>query len=323
MITRTTDEGLAQREGSKLVSPHIIRPATADPFGWAFHAVELGDSMVAYHSYRSSVDIVASDPVDCYSLHLLLQGGMEFSSDLGVVSLPKPGSACVLSPTDQLRVRFAPGTRQLIVKVPTSTVEQAYGRLTGEGGGGRIVFGLRAPEGATWTETLKLAVQTIDSIDSGFPPPPNLGAELERLLVSSVLLAQPHTFSTKLGRPSEGRASRTASMVADAIQAAPELPVDFAELAQQNGVSLRTLQEGFRNRYGRSPSAFLRDARLDRAHQLLMESSSMTVTEAALASGFTHLGRFARDYRLRHGASPSATREAAGRRHGGPAMRSA
>jgi len=323
VITRTTDENFAQCEGSKLVSPHTIRPGTENPFGWAFHAVEIGKSMVAYHSYRSAVDVVASAPLDYYSLHMLLHGGMEFSSGLGVVCLPKPGSACVLSPTNTVRVRYSPGTQQLIVKVPISTVEQTFGRLSGEAGGGRIVFGLRSPERVAWTETLRLAVQTIDSIDSGHRPSPHLGPELERLLVSSLLLAQPHSFTAKLARPSEGRASRTASLVADSIQAAPELRVDFGALALQHGVSLRTLQEGFRNRYGRSPSRFLRDARLDLAHRLLTENPSTTVTEAALASGFTHLGRFARDYRLRHGTSPSATREDAGSRHGPATTQSA
>ena len=138
-----------------------------------------------------------------------------------------------------------------------------------------------------------------------------MGAELERLLVSSLLLSQPHSASDLFARPMTGRAIRAASLVAKAVMDAPERDVDFAELARAQGVSLRTLQDGFRDRFGRPPSSFLRDARLDKAHRMLTGNARLAVTDAALSSGFTHLGRFARDYRLRYGYSPSATQQRA------------
>lgn len=311
LLARTSDAGQCWREASKLVTPHILRPQRGEPFGWAFHAVGIGDTLLAYHEFRSLVEIVASEPMDAFYGMVLLTGTMDLTTEHGATRLAEHGSACVVSPTEKFIAKYAPGTRQVLVKIPVSVIEQAFGRLTGEGGGSRIVFNLAASTDATWPTALNLAVQTVDGIDSGLPLPPQIGAELERLFVSSLLLAQPHSASEALVRPSPGRAARAASMVAKAVQTAPQQEFDFAEMARLHGVSLRTLQDGFRIRYGRPPSAFLRDARLDMAHRLLAGDEPMSVTDAALASGFTHLGRFARDYRVRYGFSPSVTRESA------------
>ncbi|HJT91868.1 MAG TPA: helix-turn-helix transcriptional regulator [Mycobacterium sp.] len=309
VLARTDDAGQCWREASRLVTPHILRAKSGEQFGWAFHAVGMGDTMLAYHEFRSVVEVVASEPMDAFYGMVLLRGTMEVSTEHGTTKLVDRGSACVVSPTSKFVAQFSPGTRQMLVKIPVSVIEQAFGRLTGEGGGSRIVFNLSTPGDSTWPSALKLAVQTVDGIDSGLPLPPQMGGELERVFISSLLLAQPHSASDLLRRPAPGRAARAASTVARLVAAAPEQDVDFSDLARSQGVSLRTLQDGFRTRYGKSPSAFLRDARLDAAHRLLSGDPQLTVTDAALSSGFTHLGRFARDYRLRYGFSPSVTRE--------------
>jgi AraC-like DNA-binding protein len=309
VLARTTDAGQCWREASRLVTPHVLRPQSGEPFGWVFHAVGMGDTMLAYHEFRNIFEVVASEPMDAFYGMVLLQGTMDVSTDHGRTYLAQHGSACVVSPTEKFRAKFSPGTRQMLVKIPTPVVEQAFGRLTGESGGGNIVFDLSTPINAVWTSSLKLAIETVDGIDSGFPVPPQMGAELERVFLSSLLLAQPHSAREVLVRPAPGRAARAVSLVAKAVRTMPEQDIDFAELARSHGVSLRTLQDGFRSRYGRPPSAYLRDARLDVAHNLLAGDASITVTDAALSSGFTHLGRFARDYRARYGFSPSVTRE--------------
>ena len=48
---------------------------------------------------------------------------------------------------------------------------------------------------------------------------------------------------------------------------------------------------------------YIRRARLERARQLL--TTGLSVTEAALAVGWTHLGRFSVEFKKRFGGSPS------------------
>ena len=49
---------------------------------------------------------------------------------------------------------------------------------------------------------------------------------------------------------------------------------------------------------------FLRNLRLDNARERILSGS--TVSDAALASGFSHLGRFAKYYAERFGDLPSS-----------------
>ena len=83
----------------------------------------------------------------------------------------------------------------------------------------------------------------------------------------------------------------------------------LSDLARSAGVSARTLQYAFQERFEISPMQFLRQVRLDRAHDDLVEGTG-TVAEVAAYWGFTNLGRFARAYRQRFGESPVDTRHA-------------
>jgi transcriptional regulator GlxA family with amidase domain len=95
----------------------------------------------------------------------------------------------------------------------------------------------------------------------------------------------------------------------DAIHDEPERPFSVADLAGIAGISVRSLQEGFRRHVGVSPMAYLQQVRLDLVRETLRHADPQQVTVAAVAHrwGFTHLGRFAQTYRARHGEHPSET----------------
>jgi len=79
-------------------------------------------------------------------------------------------------------------------------------------------------------------------------------------------------------------------------------------LAEQAGVSVRTLHAGFRKFRQHTPMGLLRELRLDRVREELMASEHQSVTDVAFRWGFTHLGRFSQEYRRRFGESPSETK---------------
>jgi AraC-like DNA-binding protein len=80
------------------------------------------------------------------------------------------------------------------------------------------------------------------------------------------------------------------------------------DIAQAARVSLRGLQSAFRRHAGESPTAYLRRARLDAAHsELLAGEAGTSVERVARRWGFSHMGRFAQDYRETFGQLPSAT----------------
>lgn len=84
-------------------------------------------------------------------------------------------------------------------------------------------------------------------------------------------------------------------------------PVQIDTLAEVAGVRPRTLETHFRTFLGTTPLGWERRMRLHNARRSLLANRDRSVTEAALASGFSQLGRFAAHYRAEFGELPSQT----------------
>ncbi len=87
-----------------------------------------------------------------------------------------------------------------------------------------------------------------------------------------------------------------------------ENPITVSDVASYLGVSMRSLQTGFRKWRNATPSGFLRQVRLQRVRDALLRADDESnVTTVALRFGFAHLGRFSAYYRSTFGEAPSVT----------------
>lgn len=77
----------------------------------------------------------------------------------------------------------------------------------------------------------------------------------------------------------------------------------LGELARRVGINRNKLALGFKAVYGVSVQSFWRDARLDRARQVL-EDGATSVTEVALSSGYSGLASFTRAFTRRFAIAP-------------------
>ena len=86
-------------------------------------------------------------------------------------------------------------------------------------------------------------------------------------------------------------------------------PLTVDDIAAAVGVSNRTLQWQFQRHLGVAVMAFVNQRRLEKANRELLsaDEESMSVTAAAMNSGFAHLGRFSSVYRKCFGEYPSET----------------
>ncbi|MGN7192493.1 helix-turn-helix domain-containing protein [Curtobacterium sp. MCBA15_004] len=86
-------------------------------------------------------------------------------------------------------------------------------------------------------------------------------------------------------------------------------PLATADIAAAAEVSVRTLQETFQRREGTTPTAFLRDLRLEKARLALQLADVRETSVAAVAHscGFRHMGRFSGAYAAQYGEFPGAT----------------
>jgi AraC family ethanolamine operon transcriptional activator len=83
-------------------------------------------------------------------------------------------------------------------------------------------------------------------------------------------------------------------------------PIYSEELAQQVGISVRSMHDAILRYRGISLHRFLRLRRLWLVRQQLLAGAE-SVKATALAFGFWHLGDFSGSYRLQFGESPSQT----------------
>lgn len=76
----------------------------------------------------------------------------------------------------------------------------------------------------------------------------------------------------------------------------------IARLAREVGLNERQLKDGFRQLFGSTVHTYLHRVRMEMAGALLQAGHS--VTDAALATGFSSLSHFSRTFRIAKGVSP-------------------
>ncbi len=86
-----------------------------------------------------------------------------------------------------------------------------------------------------------------------------------------------------------------------------EVPISYAELAERVGLSMRHLERLFNRYFGKTPSRYYLELRLERARLLLLQTD-LPVTAAALACGFVSASHFTKSYRGQFGHTPRSER---------------
>lgn len=134
----------------------------------------------------------------------------------------------------------------------------------------------------------------------------NLTNALADLIVRTV----PHRLSHLLDRKVHLIAPRHVHRAIDFMHENIDQPISMAVIAEAAGVSLRTLENGFRAFRETTPAAYLRSIRLKAAREDLLDPfNNQSVKAICLKWGFFHFGRFALAYRATYGESPSETRK--------------
>jgi AraC-like DNA-binding protein len=157
--------------------------------------------------------------------------------------------------------------------------------------------------------------QTIRYVQSAVGKSPLLAAaplarrELGWLVSSAVLACFPNSTLDARSVSYAGDTPQTLRRALSFIDEHAGEPITLNEIAIAARLSPRGLQAAFRRHLDTTPLAHLRMVRMDRAHWDLQNAEPSRTTVAALAArwGFTHLGRFAIDYRRRYGIHPSQT----------------
>jgi AraC-like DNA-binding protein len=249
-------------------------------------------------SYGRDVEIVTSGFGDFYLLQLTLTGTCETTT--GTITIETgPGHFHVVNPGTAYRKRWSSDASQLILRLPRQPLEQL---ATADSDDEPVLFE-QSPDPVPTTVDELVKFFWCDVTTAGRARSRVIDRSASRHLMTVVLHSLPNSAASVL-TPDEPpaclpRADRF-------IRQHLANDIGLTQIAENAGVSTRYLEDAFRRHWRTTPMAHVRNLRLEVTHHLLTHPvDGMSVTEAALTAGISHLGRFSRDYRRRYGELPS------------------
>lgn len=283
--------------------------AKADEFGLSVHAVVMDGLALAHIQFSGAGSMDVPVVGEVYTVHMPTTGLREMTVD-GTRTELYGTTAIVSSPGRHLSIVANPDHAQLVVRIERRHVESAVSAMLGRTLTEPIIFDpvleLTSSRAIRWNIAMQLFSTELLAEDSLLRQ--GVGqAEIERLLISSLVLLQPSNYSERI-RGGERRG--TVQRLAEHVEQHLGEPLSTSSMAAALRVSTRTLQQALHDGLGMTPTEYVRERRLVRAHQDLVDADpgeGATVTSVAQRWGFPHPGSFAVQYRQRFGESPSQT----------------
>jgi AraC-like DNA-binding protein len=256
---------------------------------------------------------VAVDPDrlgDYYLISMPIRGHARFELG-GRITEVSPRCAGLVNASQRFRFTASRDFEQLVVRLDLRAIESGWSALAGEPPARAIDFDCALPiDAAAWGALLPaLAVLARRALGDAVALP-HLDARLEELLVSTLLLHQPHTHDDRLPRaPGDTASAAQVRRAEDYMRENLEEALTLGEIARAIGTSTRTLQARFQAHHALGPMQWLREQRLQAVRTALLGAGDapVSVAEAALRFGFSHLGEFSQAYRRRFGETARET----------------
>ena len=272
------------------------------------HHMNLGHLSLNRLRYGGHVSVTPAAPEeDNFLISIPLRGTARFHYAKDTVEIGA-GRGAVIGPYEKFCFDIDDAFDQIVVRLDRRRVESACAAMLGSDRTRPVHFELalhRMPQ--TWGNLLEAAAN-LATLDSALAHP-RLHAQLEDMIVTSLLLSQPNSWSAAISGYGSAAPHAQVRRAMDYMRDHIDAPLRLGDIAKDCGMSLRSLQAGFQRDLGISPGRWLRAQRLERAHDTLLAAipGSTTVTEVALRWGFPHLGEFAARYSARFGEKPSET----------------
>lgn len=302
----------AEHKVGELFCAHSLSPSQRRPDTFRAlhnHVAHEGYS-INYVRYGCPVEINPGKLDKFYLLQIPLTGGSELRCGAHRIHTG-PKTASLISPTLETTMRWHAETGQLIVLLERARVEKMFAALTGVPVPS-IEFRPDVHRTAEAGAAICAQAELMRALSEAGTHSRLSHQQLRDTLTTLLLSFQPHGHSHMLEAPASAPAPRHVRRAEDHIVAHLEEDLCLATLATACGVSLRTLQTGFRQFRNTTISAFIKDRRLERWHQLLSDPScDAGVVALAQKSGLSNPGRSAFDYACRYGCKPSETRRRA------------
>jgi AraC-like DNA-binding protein len=310
-LIRTTSVEEASHLYSTTTTPIQVERAPREaPFEWQANRAVVGPMAISTSWIRSEFHARSGVGLDLFALAVARAGHCEHVVGNRTFALGPGHTGVIHSPAASPTVRLKAGFQGLQVAIQRRAIEAALAALTGVQPKAPLRFepaiGLSSGVGASALSLVGFLMEDLDR-ESGALSSPLVAERLAEAFLYGLLTGQPHNHSHLLHARTLDPGRPYIRQIEEYLEANADKPVSLSDLAALTGVSVRSIQAGFRAHRGYTPMEYLRERRFELARRLLLSAAGKTVSEIALASGFEHLGRFSVEYRARFGESPRDT----------------
>jgi AraC-like DNA-binding protein len=309
-LFESTDLEDTRERISRVMQPHHLQPMGRRASGRRSHMdfVRVGGVGLGTIDFGEAMRVDVDHVEDYHLLMFCLRGNAQALAD-GQAVQASTSQGLICAPGRSFVADLSADCEQFVLRLDR--------RMVAAHAGHEVHFhhslDLRRPELQAWLDQLRVLATSATLLETARQHP-LIAVELERLLVHLLLAGQAWADADPSKPPAQSGQGLAPACVRRAeafIHAHADQPLRLADIAQAGDVPARTLLSAFQKFRECSPMQYLREVRLELAHQRLRQpGSDATVASVALDCGFVHLGRFAQAYRARFGQSPSAVRQA-------------
>ncbi|WP_433496355.1 AraC family transcriptional regulator [Sphaerimonospora sp. CA-214678] len=309
---RTRDLDEARTQVADAFFPHELSIAKRETrIDARMNGTSFGSTGLYFMDYGGEVLIAADEWESCFVVPIPLAGAAQVSHrGERIVTTPELGF--VLSPTERVSMHWEAGTPHLVAWFDRAALEAHLGRLLGWEPHRRLVFSLgmdlTRPLARSWLSVVDMIRREAETGGDMLGRPLVLN-QVEELLMTQLLLTQVNNYTPALAEEPPRAAPAAVKRAMELIEAHAARPVTMADIAVAVGLDARALRDGFRRHLDTTPTAYLREVRLERARAelRLRGPGGTTVADVARRWGFVDPGRFSRAYRRHFGETPSRT----------------
>ena len=209
-----------------------------------------------------------------------------------------------------LSVRFEPGRRGPGISLDRLMLVHRLAVLIDAPVRRRLAFDLRFDTTVKHQTAIADMIRGVltPNLGAAFTASPATASALSTTFLDLALHSLPHTYSEELRRPPVRIAPKHIKRAMDYVEAQVHSTLTVDDLAKAIGISIRSLQYGFRHFLDISPADHIRNIRLERARRDILDQQESSLTEIAGRWGFANLARFNTRFRIAYGETPAEYR---------------
>ena len=294
----------------KRLAPHDLDLSNPGAMNVRLRCMNVAETQLVDIQYGSEVVI---DPIDLDShflIHAAIQGHTSVWSE-GVHGIIQPDNLYITCPGHTTRIHMTEESRNLTVRIAASAFEDYLTKCLHIPVNRPVLFhpgnqkGRELPQ--VWRNLLQHLILQME-LAPGLMSVRHTQRQYAMLMVEMLLNHYCNTYSDQIALHGNDVAPWHVRRAREIIHDSIEETISVADLAIQVGVSVRSLQTGFRQFLGQTPVEYVRRHRLEKLHATLATGNPKgSVTEMMLDCGIVNFGRYAQYYRQQYGCSPSET----------------